>query len=103
MHDCNPANERAAGDVHPGGDWNGDVWKVIHYLRTYRQDLEVYTLDCDWGVGVIKGFSNNKCVPAVSAEGKRVCKELDYSYLSRKRRETLGLRSPAGCYLRGKV
>lgn len=94
MHDCNPVSSYAAGDVHPGGDWNGDVWKVIHYLRTYRKDLEVFTLDCDWGVGVIRGFSKTENLRQIPLDAVRICKNLEYSYLAANRRDTLSLRAP---------
>jgi len=65
MHDCNPQSEAAAYPAHsyqhaeslniPGftGEWNGDVWKTIVYLRSSRKDLNVFVLDCDQGLGVI--------------------------------------------------
>ena len=80
MHDCNPASEQAAGkreDLPPDYDreiyyqgrkaiahyhveWNGDVWKTIVWLRCHRNDLNVFVLDCDYGVGIIsKGKSEN--------------------------------------------
>ncbi len=68
MHDCNPPYSAAAiplEDLHkkvnnkeeiPGwtGDWSGDVWKAIVHLRITRNDLEIFVLDIDWGVAVIK-------------------------------------------------
>lgn len=65
LHDCNPLSETAAYQASsiqevqnlnlPGFDgiWNGDVWKTIAYLRSIRQDLHIFVLDCDSGVGVI--------------------------------------------------
>jgi len=65
MHDCNPPNEVAAipADFYdyrtlsslPGwsGEWCGDVWKTICYLRSSRDDLNVFVLDCDRGLGII--------------------------------------------------
>lgn len=65
MHDCNPPTEasaypapsweEAAGMNIPGWDgrWCGDVWKSIVRLRTTRDDLKVFVLDCDFGIGVV--------------------------------------------------
>jgi len=73
MHDCNPCTE-ATGIPAPleekakecavakgltlQGAWLGDVWKTVVYLRSQRPDLYVFTLRCDWGVGIaMKGIS----------------------------------------------
>jgi len=65
LHDCNPGTEaeacpaqscqQAAEYKLPGwtGVWCGDVWKTICNLRAFRDDLNVFVLDCDLGVGVI--------------------------------------------------
>ncbi|MGH2646222.1 MAG: class I SAM-dependent methyltransferase [Ginsengibacter sp.] len=59
MHDCNPATKeagrsyeewKAAGST---GQWNGDVWKAIVHLRSLRKDIDVFVLDCDYGLGII--------------------------------------------------
>lgn len=79
MHDCNPRSEAVA---YPGnslqdaekmnlpdwdGSWCGDVWKAIVYLRSLRNDLNVFVLDCDYGIGVVtKGKPEN--VLSYSAE-----------------------------------
>lgn len=65
MHDCFPPNEAAAHPATsvrharsfnlPGwtGQWCGDVWKTICYLRSNRDDLNIRVLNCDCGLGVI--------------------------------------------------
>jgi hypothetical protein len=66
MHDCKPPHVPAACpapslqaaidlDV-PGWDgiWCGDVWKTICHLRIHRKDLQVFVLDCDFGLGVVR-------------------------------------------------
>ena len=65
IHDCNPQSEAMAypssslQDAErlklPGwaGYWCGDVWKTIVYLRSSRSDLNVFVLDCDFGVGLV--------------------------------------------------
>jgi len=65
MHDCNPPHAAAAHPANsikqaselnvPGwtGEWCGDVWKTICYLRSQRKDLQVFVLDCDYGLGIV--------------------------------------------------
>lgn len=65
MHDCNPPSKTAAVPAESweqsrsmklpdwNRDWCGDVWKTICYLRTHRNDLNVFVLDCDFGLGII--------------------------------------------------
>ena len=65
MHDCNPPTEAAAFPAPslveaaklnlPGwiNQWCGDVWKSIVRLRSTRNDLRVFVLDCDFGIGVV--------------------------------------------------
>jgi hypothetical protein len=68
MHDCFPKHELAAlplniyGSIDAmkkiegwGGDWNGDVWKTIVYLRRMLSAyLEICVLDSDHGLGIIR-------------------------------------------------
>ena len=59
MHDCNPASKEAARTYEEWkekgmtGQWNGDVWKAIVHLRSLRKDIDVFVLDCDYGLGII--------------------------------------------------
>lgn len=65
IHDCNPKTEQEAGTYQQWkalgeGQWNGDVWKTILHLRSYRNDINVFVLDCDQGLGIItKGKPEN--------------------------------------------
>lgn len=36
------------------GLWTGDCWKSFVYLRSTRNDLEMFVIDTDFGVGIIK-------------------------------------------------
>lgn len=66
MHDCNPRTKDNAGTFEEWkakgtGDWNGDVWKAIVHLRSLRNDINVFVLDCDQGLGIItKGKPENR-------------------------------------------
>ena len=100
LHDCNPLSEVAALPAKsireiqklnpPGftGTWNGDVWKTIAYLRATRKDLNVFVLDCDFGLGVItKGTPENML--EYSAEE---VKKWTYMDLSNNRKSILNLK-----------
>jgi hypothetical protein len=59
MHDCNPQTKQSSVSFsewkanHFEGIWNGDVWKAIVHLRSLRNDINVFVLDCDHGLGII--------------------------------------------------
>ena len=59
-HDCLPSEESHAiridenGGKIPDGIWNGDVWKAIVKLRTTRNDLQITTIDDDFGCTIIQ-------------------------------------------------
>ncbi len=59
MHDCNPQSRQEACSFEAwkangyAGTWNGDVWKAIVHLRSLRNDIDVFVLDCDHGLGII--------------------------------------------------
>jgi len=58
MHDCNPQTKEEAGTleewrVRGKGQWNGDVWKAVLHLRSTRNDINVFVLDCDQGLGIV--------------------------------------------------
>ena len=65
LHDCNPPTASAAFPAPSFQDairmnlpnwtglWCGDVWKSIVQLRSTFTDLNVFVLNCDFGIGVI--------------------------------------------------
>jgi len=73
-HDCCPPHpaaaypaaslEHAAKLELPGwnGEWCGDVWKTICYLRSHRRDLKVFVLDCDYGLGIVTKGESDSCL-----------------------------------------
>jgi predicted O-methyltransferase YrrM len=55
MHDCSPRNEAEQQVPQPPflKIWTGDVWRAfVHYRR--RSDLEMYVVDTNNGVGIIR-------------------------------------------------
>jgi len=55
MDDCNPPSEGAAAPSKAPDQmvWTGDVWKTVAFLRSTRADLNVVTLDCVYGIGIV--------------------------------------------------
>jgi len=55
IDDCNPSSEAAGNPVKAleQKEWNGDVWKSIAHLRALRKDLNVFTLDCIYGIAIL--------------------------------------------------
>jgi hypothetical protein len=67
LHDCNPLTAEAEVSYAEwekkgfAGEWNGDVWKIIVYLISMVDDINVFTLDTDQGLGIItKGSGKGK-------------------------------------------
>jgi hypothetical protein len=64
LHDCNPFlyeyNYERVIEDYWGQGWNGTVWKVIYKLLCTREDLDVYTINTDEGVGLIKRGTGRK-------------------------------------------
>jgi hypothetical protein len=93
LHDCNPQTAAAAlpfAERVPG-PWNGDVWKAVVHLRSLRNDLDVFVLDCDQGLGLVRrGRPRTRL--GLSAEHIR---RLGYDDLATHRREWLGLEPPS--------
>lgn len=107
VHDCNPLNFASAypvknsiSEVHEianRGDlagwnnaWHGDVWKAIAHLQIEHDDLKVFTLDLDCGLGVIAKGKNSK-LSGFTIE--QIQKE-DYYFLERNRQVLLNLKAP---------
>jgi predicted O-methyltransferase YrrM len=107
MHDCNPptaAAETPADSWYdadakkvPGwtGEWNGDVWKTIARIRSERDDLSVFVLDTDYGLGIITRGKPEKMLGLTPAE----IHAFTYADLDAHRAEWLDLK-PIG-YLDG--
>lgn len=76
VHDCMPTNEKMQEVPRKQVEWTGDVWKAFVRLRSERDDLKMFVIKADYGVGIIrrgsqekiripeeltwKGFENNK-------------------------------------------
>jgi hypothetical protein len=102
MHDCSPPNQAAAHPASsyahavslrlPGwtGAWTGDVWKTICRLRATRSDLQVFVLDCDFGLGIItRGHPENRL-----AVDQDMLDRMGYTELAADRKALLNLKDP---------
>ena len=64
MHDCNPPEEWLAREIaEPRTAWNGTTWKAFYKFRHTREDLAMWCVDTDWGVGIIQR-GKQKLAPA---------------------------------------
>jgi len=100
IHDCDPPHaaaaypadsyEQAALSNSPGwtGEWCGDVWKTICYLRSTRKDLRVFVLDCDYGLGIITRGAPDNCLELSEQE----LDNMTYEEFLRDRKKLLNLK-----------
>jgi hypothetical protein len=58
LHDCNPPTLEHTLIPRVQPQWNGDVYKSILKFRKNNINHKYFTIDCDWGVGVIMKNSN---------------------------------------------
>ncbi len=97
MHDCYPKYEAASWPSmeksmqHPTfkGVWNGDVYKSILWLRSFRNDLEVCVLNKDHGLGIIR---KKKPGMMLSFSEKEI-KEMNYEFFEKKAHHYLNLKN----------
>jgi len=83
-HDMNPTEElMQMVPIQTNGAWTGDCWKAWVKLRSEREDLSMFVLDTDYGVGVIQKGEQEK----ISLGGLN----LTYSNLVSNRKEWLNL------------
>jgi len=93
LHDCNP---RIAASAAPfaergPGPWHGDVWRAVVHLRSLRDDLDVFVLDCDEGLGVVTRGRPRSRLRFTRAE----IRLLGHDDLAARQRELLGLEPPS--------
>lgn len=102
MHDCNPPHKAAAYPSRTKeeamtanisgwtGEWCGDVWKTICYLRAIRRDLQVFVLDTDYGLGIVT--NKRKKDEGFLSLSKEQVEAMNYEDLATDRERLLGLR-----------
>jgi hypothetical protein len=103
FHDCNPVTREAAEYAHspeeimkkyPGKtpEWNGDVWKAIVHIQALYSDIDIFVLDCDYGVGVAR--RSNSVVKNLNLSIEQI-RKLNYDDLDRDRVKLLNLKPVA--------
>ncbi|UZD23939.1 class I SAM-dependent methyltransferase [Algoriphagus halophytocola] len=115
VHDCNPISFAHAypakttfeevkklgknGKI-PGwtGQWNGDVWKSILRLRLERNDLQIITLDCDHGLGIIKKLNDITHEELKIDVSLTEIENLSYDFFDKNRKYILNLKEPTVIY-----
>ncbi|MFL5741866.1 MAG: class I SAM-dependent methyltransferase [Flavisolibacter sp.] len=97
MHDCNPQTAAEASSfeewkkINFKSNWNGDVWKTILHLRSLRNDINVFVLDCDHGLGVVSFGKPENPLHFTQAE----ITALTYEQLAENRKAWLNLKEPS--------
>lgn len=102
IHDCNPPlYEHTTTGID--GCWTGDVYKAfIRFRKT--TPLVCYTVDTDWGVGIIKGSEYMKDedihtsmvgnYPVPLPRGEELPKEIEFPFFDKYRRRLINLITP---------
>lgn len=70
--------------------WMRDVWKTIVYLRSLRSDLQVFVIDCDCGIGIVKKGKPESMLPYSETE----INHLTYQDFEQNKEKLLNLKSP---------
>ena len=102
LHDCNPVTEAMAAPSYEifkempqrGKAWCGGVWKTIVHLRSLHDDLNIFVLDCDYGLGIVTRGSQENVLTHSADE----IKKMTYSDLADKRETMLNLKHPEYFY-----
>jgi methyltransferase family protein len=97
VHDCNPPSAQHASEEFNGGAWNGTVWRAFVRLRSARQDLRMFVVDDDWGVGIVTRRAEGVVVDATPERLSPYdgTSALTYEYFAARRAELLDLVSPS--------
>ena len=82
IHDCNPSTYEMQKRESGGGEWTGDVWKLIVHLRNKHDDLKVCVIDTDYGCGIVR-VGEQKTIEFDD--------EITYEIFSENRKEILNL------------
>ena len=82
LHDCNPPTLEHTLIPRVQPQWNGDVYKSILKFRKNNKIHEYFTVDCDYGIGVImKNYKSKNKVK--NADFEKGIQSWDYFDLNR--------------------
>lgn len=63
MHDCKPESEfMQLIPLTTQNEWTGNTWEAFVKMRQTRDDLEMFVINTDWGVGVIRKGKQEKLI-----------------------------------------
>lgn len=82
LHDCNPPNELVQQIPRKTIAWTGNVWKAFVSFRSNNPQINSYTIDTDWGVGVI---------PFTSDKLNYILNDITWNSFDQNRKKYLGL------------
>ena len=96
VHDCNPLSESAANPSQDearkmdswNGKWNGDVWKAIVHLRSTKNDLNIFVLNTDHGLGIIRKSAPENMLDYKASD----IENMKYEDLNKNRNKILNLK-----------
>lgn len=54
IHDCLPSSEECQTQNREVKGWTGDCWKAFAELRATKTNIEMFTINADHGIGVIR-------------------------------------------------
>lgn len=107
MHDCLPPFKAAALPYYPSleeskgiegwtGQWTGDVWKTIVYLRRkFKEQLDTCVINMDFGLGIIRLKSKiSKSTLVIDEEIFSEINKLTYEDLMENTKALLNLKDP---------
>jgi hypothetical protein len=80
LHDCNPIEEIHQRVPRETPIWNGDVWKSFVKFKENNLDWDCYTINTDWGCGVLK-----------KRKSKNLPQNMNYWWLATNRIHALNL------------
>jgi hypothetical protein len=90
-HDMLPYEEQMQIVPYSGGSWTGDCWKAFVNLRNSRDDLEMFTIDTDHGLAIIKKGSQNIT---------NIDEEINYKNFVKNKKEWMNIHSITDFYKR---
>jgi Methyltransferase domain len=83
VHDCDPVSEVHQLPEKILLEWCGTTWKAWSRLRCNRPDLQMFVIDADWGIGVIRRGNQTLFNGRVE--------NFDWQFLAANRRRLLNL------------
>lgn len=91
LHDVNPPKlEHTTTGIN--GEWTGDTYKAFIKFQMQHPEYEAYTIDTDWGCGVIHNPARDGGnIGWIDMKSDDIEKMLDWDYFDRNRKALLNL------------